>query len=72
MITFTLSRRGFFDSLIEMLGRRTERRAVQLAAEPEDTRVTRELVQEMLSRSPEAFSGEMDVQTLMQCLPGRI
>jgi len=36
----------------------------------EDSRMRREFVQEMLHRNPDAFSSDLDVQSMMQHYPG--
>lgn len=38
----------------------------------EDTRNSRQFIQEMLHRNPDAFKGEVDVQSMMQMYPGQI
>ena len=38
---------------------------------PEDDCHRRQFIQDMLTRNPDAFSSELDVQHMMHCFPGR-
>lgn len=57
-------------ALVQRAARRLKGRAAT-SESPEDARTRRAFVQEMLSRNPEAFSSDLDVQSMMQHYPGR-
>lgn len=72
MTSIALSYRSLPDgvaALVQLTARGFERRATAPDS-PEDARNRRAFLQEMLSRNPEAFSSELDVQGLIQHYSG--
>jgi hypothetical protein len=73
MSSLPLSRPGILDRLVLPSWRRSDsrRRSITSETSPDDARARREFVQVMLTRNPDAFSSDLDVQTIMQLYPGR-
>jgi hypothetical protein len=73
MATLTLSHRGIFDRLALPSWRRnlTRKRGPAPNASPEDARLRRQFLHEMLTRNSAAFSSELDVQGMMYLHAGR-
>lgn len=73
MATLALSHADRFGWFIPASWRRSHRRERTSAADvsPEDTRARREFLLEVLSRNPDGFSSEMDLQGMMLFYGGR-
>lgn len=60
--------------LLELLSQHVSRKSKDRPASetsPEAARTRREFVHEMLTRNPDAFTSELDVQNMMQQFPAR-
>jgi hypothetical protein len=60
-------------AFLQVLSRRSvsRERRPDTGASPEESRARREFVQDMLTRNPDAFTSDLDVQSMMLCYPDR-
>lgn len=73
MASLTLSFPGGFNllELLSLSARRDRKNRPAPETSPEATRSRREFVDQMLTRNPDAFTSDLDVQNMMLQFPGR-